>query len=177
MKTTSTKIINRQQKEKALFLEKFKKTPIIQSVCEQLQIARATYYRWITEDPEFYQKTVEAGTIGREYLNDIMEYKLLQKAINGEIAAIIYFLKYNHPRYSERWDAIRPEDIKTIVEYIKYAPDDYANDREFIAKLFEKRLPYNLAKQVLDTMKQLKQRDDKEGEKKKLDLLCKLQKQ
>ncbi len=175
MKTTHTKIISRQKKDKELFLERFRKTPIIQSVCEQIGIGRTTYYRWVTEDPEFYQQVVAAIQEGRNYLNDVMEYKLIQKAINGDLTAIIFFLKYNHPRYSERWDAIRPEDIKTIVEYLTYTPDDFAKDREFISKLFEKRLPYHLAKQVLETMKQLRQREDKQVEKKKVDLLYQLQ--
>lgn len=174
MKTNSKKIIDRQLKEKELFLERYRKTPIIQSVCEQLNIGRTTYYRWIAEDSDFYQKTIEALQEGRNYLNDVMEYKLVQKAINGDLTAIIFFLKYNHPRYSDRWDAINPEDIKTIVEYLKFSPQDYANDRAFISKLFERRLPYHLAKQVFDTMKQLQKIDDKTTESKKIDLLHQL---
>jgi hypothetical protein len=176
MKTKSNKILDRQQKEKELFLERYRKTPIVQSVCEQLNIGRTTYYRWISEDPDFYQKTIEAVQEGRSYLNDVMEYKLVQKAINGDLTAIIFFLKYNHPRYSDSWDAIKPEDIKVIVEYLKYTPQDYANDRAFISKLFERRLPYHLAKQVLDMMKQLQKSDDKTAEQKKIDMLYQLQK-
>lgn len=174
MKTQHDKIHQRQQKQKILFLENYQKMPVVQIVCERIGIGRTTFYRWQKEDALFYQQVLDAERLGRDRMNDAMESALIQAAKQGNITAIIFYLKYNHPRYSDSWDAIKPQDIREIVEYLKYSTDDYEKDKEFISKLFERRLPYRLAKQVLQTMKQLKNMQYKKIEEKKIDLLHQL---
>lgn len=174
MKTEHKKIQDRQQRYKEQFIELFSKTPIVQLVCERVGISRATYYRWVKEDSNFYAKVLASQQEGREYINDALESRLIQLAKEGNITAIIYYLKYNHPRYSDSWSAIELKDIKAIVDYLKNSHDDITQDRAFISSLFEKRLPYRVAKEILITMRQLKRQEMQKAEQTKVDLLNKL---
>lgn len=174
MKTEHKRIRDRQTRQKEQFLELYKKTPIIQIVCERIGIGRSTYYRWIEEDKEFFAKTIKAEQEGRGYLNDLMESKLIQMGKDGNATAIIFFLKNNSSRYSESYSGILARDIQTITDYLKNDENDISHDREFIASLFEKRIPSRVARQVIYSMRQLKNWKKQQNEETKLDLLGKL---
>lgn len=176
MKTEHQKIHDRQSKQKEQFIELFKKTPIVQIVCERVGISRATYYRWQKEDPSFYAEIVKSEQEGRSFLNDAMESILIQKAKDGDTTALIFYLKNNHPRYSESWSSIQPSDITAIVDYLKNYSDDPSGDKTFIASLFEKRIPYRVARQILISMRYLAIKEEKQGEMKKVELLSQLAK-
>jgi hypothetical protein len=174
MKTEHQKIHDRQIKQKEQFIELFKKTPIVQIVCERVGISRATYYRWQKEDSSFYTEIVKSEQEGRSFLNDAMESILIQKAKDGDTTALIFYLKNNHPRYSESWSSIQPTDIASIADYLKNYSDDPSGDKTFIASLFEKRIPYRVARQILRSMRFLALKEEKQSEIKKVDLLTRL---
>jgi len=173
MDSKPTKIEERQFDEKQLFLEYFKKTPIISVVCKQIKISRATVYRWFKQDNEFYQKYLETEKEGREYMNEAMESNLINQAKNGNVAATIFYLKFNHPRYAESFGALLPQDITEIAGYIENSKDQQ-NDYRFLAKLFNKRVPIKVGRYILQIMRRLtfikKQADDD----KKIGLLSKI---
>lgn len=170
---TPQKIIDRQNQQKSDFIERFKKTPIIQVVCGQVGISRATVYRWFKEDKVFYQNYLEAENEGREFLGDAMESQLIQEAKKGNLGAIIFFLKHNHPRYSESFGSIMPQDIKEIATYLENSKD-HQDDFSFLAKLFNKRVPIKVGRYVLQIMRRLTVVKKQIGDEKKMSLLSKI---
>lgn len=96
------KIVKRQQKDKALLLEQFKRTPIIQIACDKTGVARATYYRWIKEDPLFAKEADDALAQGVSLINDMAESQLISSIRDKSLSAIIYWLKHRHPAYTNK---------------------------------------------------------------------------
>ena len=115
-------IEDRQIKEKSTIIEMLKKTPIIQIVCERSNVARATYYRWRKEDPEFAKQADEALSQGTLIINDLAESKLISSIQNQNMTGIIFWLKNHHPAYTPKLELTRPqaeeltEDQKKIIE-------------------------------------------------------------
>jgi len=95
-------IINRQNREKSLILEMLKKTPIIQIVCEKNGIGRATYYRWRQQDPQFAKEADEALAEGALLMNDLAESQLLSLIKDGNLGAIVFWLRNHHTSYTNR---------------------------------------------------------------------------
>lgn len=95
-------IEKRQNKEKEILLERFKKTPIVQIACEKCGVGRATYYRWRKDDPEFAKLADEALAQGTLLINDLAESKLIASVQNQNMTAIIFWLKNHHPAYTTK---------------------------------------------------------------------------
>lgn len=96
------KIVKRQQKDKALLIDQLKRTPIIQLACEKSGIARATYYRWTNQDPDFARLASEALLEGAALVNDIAESQLMSAIRDKNLTAIIFWLKHHHPIYATK---------------------------------------------------------------------------
>lgn len=69
----------------------------ISNICRSLGIARSTFYEWM-QDPEFSALLVEA----EGELNDEIRDALITKAADGDMTAIIFYLKKRHPDFIER---------------------------------------------------------------------------
>lgn len=117
------KIINKQ-KDKAISL--LEKTPIVSYVCKKIDISRSTFYRWQNEDTEFKNSSQKAIYEGKLEINDFAESQLINLIKDKNITAIIYWLKYNHPSYSDKeriinvvYDHLPPEQAKLIETAIK----------------------------------------------------------
>ena len=83
-----TKTIKKQSNQE-LFLEIYKAESFnITAACRKLKIPRDTYYKWL-EDDKFAKSIAHA----REGLIDIVESALLKKIREGNMTAIIFFLK------------------------------------------------------------------------------------
>lgn len=78
-------------------------TPIPQFACERAGIARATYYRWRTNDVVFSRAADYAIEAGRFLVNDMAESQLIRQVKNGDGPAIRYWLSHNHPIYSKKY--------------------------------------------------------------------------
>lgn len=83
-------------------VELLRKTPVIQIVCEKTGVARASYYRWIKEDPEFGHKCEEAILLGRSLINELAESQLINAIKDQNMTGIIFWLKNNHPTYRQK---------------------------------------------------------------------------
>lgn len=87
---------------KSLLLEQLKKTPIIQIACEKLGIARATFYRWKTEDKLFAKAVDNAVLEGCLLVNDLAESQLIGAVKDRNLTAIMYWLRHHHKDYRNR---------------------------------------------------------------------------
>lgn len=92
----------RQTKQKELFIEQLKKTPIIQVVCEKVGITRVTYYRWHKADRQFAEAADMALADGSGLVNDMAESQLMTAIRDGNLTAIIFWLKHHHRAYTTR---------------------------------------------------------------------------
>lgn len=91
-----------KQESKEVLLEQLKKTPIIQVACEKVGVARATFYRWRKDDSAFAEQVDEALCSGSELINDMAESVLISAIKNGNITAIIFWLKNHHKAYAQK---------------------------------------------------------------------------
>lgn len=100
--TENKTIEARQEKYKKLVVEQLKKIPIIEVACQKVSISRASVYRWKTNDKEFAAAVEEAVTEGNALVNDLAESQLLNAIKNGNLTAIIFWLKSRNRRYSDK---------------------------------------------------------------------------
>ncbi len=98
------------QKQKDALLEELAKCPIVQVACERTSIGRATYYKWKADDPEFRRVSNNAVDEGRKFVNDVAESQMIRKIKEGNMTSIIYWLKNNNSRYSEK----RTEELEPL---------------------------------------------------------------
>lgn len=94
--------VSRQRQEKSLIVEQLRKTPIVQIACEKLGIARATFYRWKKEDAAFASMADEALFEGVLLMNDMAESQLLSAIREGDMTAIMFWLRCRHAAYGNK---------------------------------------------------------------------------
>lgn len=92
----------RQDNEKALLIEQLRKTPIISVACDKTGVGRTSYYRWREEDKEFATLADKSLAEGILLMNDMAESQLLSAIKDGNMTAIIYWLKHRHSAYSTK---------------------------------------------------------------------------
>ncbi len=117
-------IDQRQDKDKGSVLEYLRKMPIVQIVCERAGIARATYYRWRSEDKEFKKSADQAMRDGEMFVNDLSESQVISLIKDKNWPAISFWLKNHHPKYAEKIrveasisqvdERLTPEQEKTV---------------------------------------------------------------
>ncbi len=89
-------------KSKQLLIEQLRKTPIILVACEKMGVSRATFYRWYKDDEKFMEEAKEALGEGKSLINDMAESQLISSIKDKNFQAIAYWLKHNHPNYSNK---------------------------------------------------------------------------
>ncbi|KND51846.1 MAG: hypothetical protein ABA06_01135 [Parcubacteria bacterium C7867-001] len=92
-------IKERTKKDKARVLEHLKAIPIIEVACKKANIARATYYRWRTEDPDFLRDSEDALEEGIALINDMTESQLIGLIKEKKFQAVQFWLRHNHQRF------------------------------------------------------------------------------
>lgn len=104
---------------KELFQKELSQNPIIHSVCQKLNIGRATIYRWFKEDMSFKDGCNYAITRGNDIMNDVAKHQLFNKVKEGNYSALVYYLSRRHPEYidshhdykiTEWWQMFRDEN-------------------------------------------------------------------
>lgn len=95
-------VVTRQIQEKPLILEQLRKTPIVQMACEKMGIARATYYRWRKDDEPFARAADQALMEGVLLMNDMAESQLLSAVRDGDMTAIMFWLRCRHASYGNK---------------------------------------------------------------------------
>ena len=105
-----------EQPEKGRFLEYYGETRgnITQSASAAL-ISRGTYYNWLKNDKDF---KVIKETLDEE-LNDEMRQALIDLAGEGNLGAIIFYLKRRHPEFREERTIGARTDGETIEVVIR----------------------------------------------------------
>jgi hypothetical protein len=98
----NTDIQERTIQNRQLIIDQLKKTPIIQTACNKINISRSTYYRWKEEDKKFGKEADEALLFGKNLINDLAESQLLSAIKDKNMTAIIYWLKHHHADYSPK---------------------------------------------------------------------------
>lgn len=122
------------EENKARLVEQLKKTPIVQIACEKEGVGRASYYRWRKEDPEFADAADEAMCTGKSLISDLAESQLIKAIRDGNMTAIIYWLKNQHPDYRTRVELsgkletigkkLTPEQEENIEKALQFASLD-----------------------------------------------------
>ena len=88
-----------QQLKKDKFVEAYKQTN--GHITDSASIAgvdRTTYYRWLEDDKEFAMKILDSEAD----LNDEIRQALINKAAEGDMTAIIFYLKNRHPDFKQQ---------------------------------------------------------------------------
>lgn len=124
----SNSIQKRQDREKGLLLEQFKKTPIVQIACQKTGIARATYYRFRKSDSEFAKQADDALHEGVSLINDLAESQLLSLIRDRNLGSVVFWLKSHHPSYAEKLE---------VTGRLKHDYELTADQEELITKALE----------------------------------------
>ena len=124
----SDSIKKRQDREKGLLLEQFKKTQIVQIACQKTGIARATYYRFRKSDPEFAKQADDALHEGISLINDLAESQLLSLIRDRNLGSVVFWLKSHHPSYAEKLE---------VTGRLKHDYELTADQEELITKALE----------------------------------------
>ena len=94
-------IAERQAKEKVKLIEQFKKMPIVQIACDRADVSRATYYRWLGNDPVFSEAATSAVADGEALISDKSEGQLLALIGQKHFGAIKHYLENNSEKYAK----------------------------------------------------------------------------
>lgn len=102
----------KQKKQKELFIQQLSKTPIIQIVCERLNIGRTTFYRWKRQDKKFSEQCDKAISEGNCLVSDLAESQLISAIRDKNLTAIIFWLKTHNAAYSSKLEVAGNLEIK-----------------------------------------------------------------
>lgn len=95
-------IEKRQIKEKELLIAQLQKVPIIETACQMVNVGRATFYRWKEQDEKFREAVDKALAEGAALVNDVAESQLLTLIKDGNLGAIVFWLRSHHPTYAAK---------------------------------------------------------------------------
>lgn len=88
-----------QQLKKEKFIENYSLTNgNITSSALIAGIDRGTYYNWLSDDPDFAMKILDSEAD----LNDEIRQVLISKAAEGDMTAVIFYLKNRHPDFKQQ---------------------------------------------------------------------------
>ncbi len=94
-------IAARQAKDKQKLIEQFRKIPILQIACERAGVSRATYYRWLENEPEFRDAAMGAIAEGESFLSDKSEAQLVVLIGEKHFGAIKHYLEHHNDTYAK----------------------------------------------------------------------------
>lgn len=86
-------ILNRITEQKKELIVKFKKNPVLQSVCHQVGISRSTVYRWMEDDSTFASFIKQAQNEGNEFVADMAKSQVIKQIGEGNLTASFFWLK------------------------------------------------------------------------------------
>lgn len=109
-------INSRIREDKNLLLEHLEKTPIVQIACEKSGVGRSTYYRWLQSDLIFAKKAKKALQRWVFLMNDVAESQLLKGMKDGNMTAIIFWLKSRHSAYGMKLEIVDTPDKESLTK-------------------------------------------------------------
>ena len=109
-----------QQVKKEKFIENYKSTNgNITSSALIAGIDRGTYYNWLENDKDFALSIMDCEAD----LNDEIRQVLIQKASEGDMTAVIFYLKNRHPDFKQQDKA--PQVAVQVNNIISEKKEDY----------------------------------------------------
>lgn len=109
--TTAINKINAIKKEK--FIDAYKKTN--GNITDSSSIAginRGTYYLWLDKDKDFAMKILDSEA----NLNDEIRQVLIAKAADGDMTAVIFYLKNRHPDFKPQPNVLIQQNFTKVLE-------------------------------------------------------------
>ena len=97
-KTIKERILQDKQR----VIETLKNVPVISVACQKAGVGRSSFYRWKSQDRLFSKEANDALQEGKQLINDMAESQLISAIKDQNMAAIIYWLRNNHPAYADR---------------------------------------------------------------------------
>ncbi len=104
------------KKKKKRLLEALEQTSLISLACQKAGIAKATYYRWIGEDYEFFIAAQNALYDGNERINDLAKSKMIEDIAQGNIDTSYKWLNRRDPTFSGKPAPYLREGIMSQVD-------------------------------------------------------------
>lgn len=97
---TTTRVVDKLNAiKKENFVDLYKQTHgHITDCCRAIEISRTTYYTWLEKDEKFAKAIMEAEMD----LNDDIRDVLVKKAGEGDMTAVIFYLKNRHPDFKQQ---------------------------------------------------------------------------
>ena len=86
-------ILSRITEQKKELIVKFKKNPVLQSVCHQVGVSRSTVYRWMEDDETFSSFVKQAQSEGNEFVADMAKGQIIKHISEGSLPACFFWLK------------------------------------------------------------------------------------
>jgi hypothetical protein len=87
-----------RQLKKSKFIDAYKKTNgNITDSASIAEIDRTTYYNWLEDDNNFAMEILDCEAD----LNDEIRQVLISKAADGDMTAVIFYLKNRHPDFKQ----------------------------------------------------------------------------
>lgn len=93
--------------------------PIFTAACDKLGIPRSTYYKWRQLDEKFARAADNAIVRGRIAVNGMAKTMLLKKMREGNMTAIIFWLKHNDPDFNPKITIEMKSDERYTKEELK----------------------------------------------------------
>lgn len=91
------------QLKKDKFIDAYKKTNGNITDCASIAgISRRTYYNWLEDDEEFAMAILDSEAD----LNDEIRQVLINKAADGDMTAVIFYLKNRHPDFKQNGPSV-----------------------------------------------------------------------
>ena len=109
-------LASRIKQDKDILLDHLEKTPIVQIACEKSGIGRSTYYRWMEQDKKFARSAKRALSKWVAIMNDLAESQLLKSVRDGNMTAIIFWLKSRHIAYGNKLEIIDTPDKEVLTK-------------------------------------------------------------
>jgi hypothetical protein len=110
---TTTQISTKRDIKKAKVIELWKKTMgHVSQSCLGAGITRHTFYDWMKKDKEFATALIDA----EGELNDEIRDVLINKASEGDMTAVIFYLKNRHPDFKPqaKMVGVQSGDMKMV---------------------------------------------------------------
>lgn len=108
-----TNIQQIQQSKKNKFIEAYKSTNgNITDSASITGIDRTTYYNWLKDDKDFALKILDSEAD----LNDEIRQVLIQKAAEGDMTAVIFYLKNRHPDFKPQPNILIQQNFGKHIE-------------------------------------------------------------
>tara|TARA_Y100001958_G_C21160541_1_gene494510 strand:- start:827 stop:1192 length:366 start_codon:yes stop_codon:yes gene_type:complete len=104
--------------------------PNVARACKKVGVSRQTFYRWRTEDADFYRDSESALLEGEENMNDFVESQLMVKIKDRDGPSIRYYLNKRHEKYKDKVKEKDGEEFEAsrIIQELGLTPEDFTDE-------------------------------------------------